>query len=46
MEQIRKMNFEQKIQNEELFGPATNKTLVIVVQIVKKPINAEPICEQ
>jgi hypothetical protein len=33
MEQIRKMNFEQKIQNEELFGPATNKTLVIVVQV-------------
>ncbi len=32
-EQIGRLNFEQKIQNENLFGLVTNNTLVIVVQV-------------
>jgi hypothetical protein len=31
--QMRRINQEQTIRNEELFGPVTNETLVIVIQV-------------
>ena len=31
--QMSKMNSDQTVRNEELFGPVTNETLVIVIQV-------------